>query len=123
MDHHLIEFYLSLKGLSLLEIYNNLTETLDIQVVIYSTLTRYPHITSFTDPIEVNRNPDRLGSFPEIDDTNLNTLADESFSSLRNLIRHTYLSRTSILRHITGSFGLTIRYFRWVPYRLPNTKK
>jgi hypothetical protein len=112
MDQRLIGIYLSLESSPLMEIYSNLTETIAIQVVIYSTLTRYPLISSFTDPIEVNENPDRFGSFSGIDGTNLKALADESFSSMRGLIRHNYLSKTSILRYTTDLFGFTIRHFR-----------
>jgi hypothetical protein len=42
---------------------------------------------------------------------------------LRDLIRHTYLSRITIQWRLTGSLGLTIRHLLWVPHCLTNAQK
>jgi hypothetical protein len=106
-----------------MEIYSNLTEILGSETVAYSIVTRYLHMTSFTDTIEVKVNQDRPSSFSEIDETILKALDDGPFSSLHDLARHTSLSKTIIHRHLTGSYGLTIRHLRWVPHRLSNAQE
>jgi hypothetical protein len=109
MNQRSIALYLSPKNLSVMGIHSDFTETLLIEAFEYSTLTQYLHMTSFTDPIEVKENQDRPSSFSEINEAILKALDDEPFSSLRDLSRHTYLSKTIIHRYLTPSFGFTIR--------------
>jgi hypothetical protein len=112
MEHCSITLYLTLKGLSAMKIHSNPTKITVTQAVAYSTMTGYLHITSFTDPIEVKENQDRPSSSSEIDEAILNALADELFSSLYELTRHTYLSKTITHPHLTGSLDFTIWHFR-----------
>jgi hypothetical protein len=61
MGQRSIAIYLSLKGLSAMEIHNNLAESLGSEPVAYSTITLYLCMTSFSDPIEVKEiNIDRV---------------------------------------------------------------
>jgi hypothetical protein len=84
-------------------IHTDFIETLVAEAVAYSTLIRYLHMMSFTDPIELKENQDRPSSFSEINGAILNALDDEPFSSLHDLSRYTYLSKTIIHRYLTDS--------------------
>jgi hypothetical protein len=94
-----------------MEIHSDLAETLVIGVVVCSILIQYHHMTSFTDPIEMQENQDRYSSFYEIDKAILKALVDEPFSSLRDLSMHTYPFKTIIHRYLTPSFVLPFGIF------------
>jgi hypothetical protein len=68
MYQHSIGLYLSPKSLSGIGIHSDLTGIFVTEVVAYSTLTRYLHMMSFTDPIEVEENKNRPSSFSEINE-------------------------------------------------------
>jgi hypothetical protein len=77
-------------------IHINLTKTLCTEAVACSTVTQYFYMMSFTDSKDLKVIHSRPNSFSEIDGASLKVLVIEQFSSLRDLIRHTYLSRITI---------------------------
>jgi hypothetical protein len=59
-------------------------------------LIQYLRITSFAESIEKKENQDPPSSFSEINEAILKALVDEPLTSLRDLTRHIYLSKTII---------------------------
>jgi hypothetical protein len=96
MDQRSIALYQAMKGLSAVDIHRDLTETLDINAVSYSTVTRYIRMTSCTDLTDVDEIHSGPKSINETDEAILKALADEPFSSVRELARHTCMSKITI---------------------------
>jgi AraC-like DNA-binding protein len=123
MDQRSIALYLAKKGLSAAAIHGDLGETLGPQAVAYSTVTMYLRTLSFRGKTEEEEIGDHDQPLDEGDEVILKALAGESFPSVRELAQHTCLSRTTVHRHLTCSFGLTVRHLRWVTHRLSPGQK
>ena len=125
MDQRSIVLYLARKGLRGTEIHRDLEETLGPEAIAYSTVTFYLRTSRFRIPTEMEEGEAEAEVSPvcEVDEAILKALADEPFSSVRELARHTCLSRTTVHRHLTCSLGFTVRHLRWVPHRLSDSQK
>jgi hypothetical protein len=123
MDQRPIALYLSMKGLSATLIYQELVDTLGREVAAYSTVTWYLREARFAGQSEEVPIETELMTPNPVDIAILGALADRPFSSVRELSRLTYLSRTTIHRHLTESLCFAIRYLRWIPHRLSDQQK
>jgi DNA-binding MarR family transcriptional regulator len=123
MDQRSIVVYLAKKGLSVRAIHRDLEETFGPEAVAYSTVTMYLRTLSFRGKTEEEEIGDHDQPLDEIDEAILKALADEPFPSVRELARHMCLSRTMVHRHLTCSFGLTVRHLHWVPHWLSPGQK
>jgi hypothetical protein len=123
MDQRSIALDLAMKGFSAMDIHRDLTEILGSNAVSYSTVTRFIRMMSCTDVTDVDEIHGGPKSINETDEAILKALSDESFSSVRELARHTCLSKTTIHRHLTLSLGFTVRHLRWMPHHLSNDQK
>jgi AraC-like DNA-binding protein len=83
----------------------------------------YLQTLSFRGKTEEKEICDHDQPLDEVDEAILKAFADESFSSVRELSRHTCLSRTTVHRNFTCSLGFTVRHLRWVPHRLSPGQK
>jgi hypothetical protein len=91
--------------------------------VAYSTVTKYVHNEKFhpkndgppSQPMTVEPGP--------IDQAILTALADEPFSSVRELSRLTCLPRSTVHRHLTDSLHFRIQHLRWIPHLLNPEQK
>jgi hypothetical protein len=110
MDQRSITYYLAMKGLSATNIQKDLKVTFDFKAIAYSTVTYYMRTLSFRVPNKVPDNVSEEYQVTEIDQAILKTLADKPFSSVHELTRHTYLSKSTSHRHLTCSLSFTIRY-------------
>jgi AraC-like DNA-binding protein len=123
MDQQSIALYLAKKDLSATAIHRDLEETLGPEVVAYSTMTMYLRTLSFRGKTEEEEIVDHDQPLDEVDEAILKSLADEPFPSVRELARHTCLSRTTVHRPLTYSLGSAVRHLRWVPHRLSPSQK
>jgi hypothetical protein len=115
--------YLARKGLSAMEISNDLVVTLGLDAMGSGSVTRFLREAKFASP-----NPPTPFSEenPSIDDSNeaiLLALTEQPFTSVRQLSRLTHLPSCTIYRRLMQSFGLHMRYLRWVPHRLTTAPK
>jgi hypothetical protein len=94
-----------------------------LEAAAYSTVTICLGTLSFPGKTEEDEIGDHGQPLDEVDEVILKTFADEPFSSVRELARHTCLSRTSVHRHLTCSLGFTVRHLRWIPHRLSPGQK
>jgi hypothetical protein len=123
MDQRSIVLYLARKGLRSTDIHRDLEKTLGPEAIAYSTVTCYLRTSRFRVPTEMEEGEGEVSPVCEVDEVILKALADEPFSSVRELARHTCLSRTTVHRHLTCSLGFTVRHLRWVPHRLSDKQK
>jgi AraC-like DNA-binding protein len=123
MNQRSIALYLAKKGLPATAINRALEETLGPEAVVYSTMTMYFRTLSLRGKIEEEEIGDYDQLLDEVDEAILKALADEPFSSVRELARDTCLSRTTVHRHLTRSLGFTVRHLRWGPHRLAPGQK
>jgi hypothetical protein len=123
VDQRSIVLYLAKKSLSATALHRDLEETLGPQAVAYSTVTMYLPTLSFRGKTEEEEIGNHGQPLDEVDEAILKALADEPFSSVRGLARHTCLSRTAVHRHLTCSIGSTACHLRWVPHRLSPGQK
>jgi hypothetical protein len=115
MDQKAIVFYFHMRGMSLDSIHEDLVRVLGENAVAYSTVTKYVRSEKFppkndgppSQPISVEPGP--------VDQAILTALADEPFSSVRELSRLTCLPRSTVHRHSTESFHFRIQHPRWIP--------
>jgi hypothetical protein len=123
MDQRLIVLYLAKKGLRVTEIHRDLEETLVPEAIASSTVTFHLRAPRLRTANEGEEEQGEVTPVAEVDETILKALADEPFSSVRELEWHTCLSRTAVHRHLTRSLGFTVRHIRWVPHRLSDDQK
>jgi hypothetical protein len=88
--------------------HRDLQETLGPEAVAYSTVTMYLRTLRFRGKTEEEEISDHGQPLDEVDEAILKALACEPFASVRELARHTCLSRTTVHRHLTCSLGFTV---------------
>jgi hypothetical protein len=96
MDQKAIVLYLHMRGMSLDGIHKDLMRVLGENAVAYSTVTKYERSEKFppkndgplSEPIILERGP--------VDQAILTALADEPFSSVRELSQLTFLPRSTV---------------------------
>jgi hypothetical protein len=110
--------YLHMREMSLYAIHEDLMRVLGENAVTYSMVTKYLPSEKFppkndgppSEPISVEPSP--------VDQVILTALADEPFSSVRELSRLTCLPRSTVHRHLTDSLHFRIQHLRWIPHLL-----
>jgi hypothetical protein len=123
MDQKTIVLYLHMKGMALDAIHADLVETLGVNAVAYSTVTKYARSARFvTDKEAIEPEPRDTGS-GHVDQAILTALDDYPFLSVRELSRMICLPRSTVHRHLTQSLRFTIRHLRWVPHFLTIEQK
>jgi hypothetical protein len=115
MDQRSIVLYLARKGLTAMEIYNDLVVTLEPDAKGSRSVTPFLHQAKFPWP-----NPPTAFSEenPSLDDSNeaiLLALTEQPFASARQLSRLTHLPRSAVDRRLTQSLGCHVRHLRCVP--------
>jgi hypothetical protein len=115
--------YLSLKGISALEIHDDMVATLGPGAVPYSLVTRYfrearfPPLKPEPHPVDVQRDLD------DSDQAILAALEESPFASVRQLSRLTHLPSTTVDCHLAQSLGFVARHLRWIPHALSDAQK
>jgi hypothetical protein len=115
--------YLSLRGMLVCEIRDDIVATLGPDVVSYSSVTRYLREAQFPPskpelhPADVQRDLD------DSDQAILAALEDSPFVSVRQLSRLAHLSLTTVYRRLIQSLGFVARHLRWVSHALPGAQK
>jgi hypothetical protein len=115
MDQRSIALYLSMKGFSATLIHQELVDTVGHEAAGYSTVTWYLREARFAGESEEIPIETELMTTNPVDVAILRALADRPFSSVRELSRLTYLSRTTVHRHLNESLCFIVRYLRWIP--------
>jgi hypothetical protein len=123
MDQRSIVLYLAKTGVRGTEIHRDLEETLGSKAIAYSTVAFYFRGPSFCAANEVEEDQGEMTQVGEVDEAILKALADEPFSSVRELAGHTCLSRTTVHPHFTRLFSFTVRIVRSAPHRLSYDQK
>jgi hypothetical protein len=129
MTQRPIVAYLSLKGMSAREIHDDIVATLGLDIVLYSSVTRYLREARFPPskpephPADVQRDLDDLDDLDDSDQAILAALEDIPFASMRQLSRLTHLPSTIIYHLLTQSLGFVARHLRWVPHTLSDAQK
>jgi hypothetical protein len=112
MDHKSIVLYLSLKGMTAIEIHADLVVTLKIEVVCYGLVTCYLHsrnFTTFIDPRQIEP-PDPI--LTESDMPILAILERQPFASVRQLVRATHLNPSTVCCHLAEKLDYIVRHLR-----------
>jgi hypothetical protein len=122
MTQRPIVAYLSLKGMSAHEIYDDIVATLGPDAVSYSSVTRHFHEAKFPSkpephPADVQRDLD------DSDQAILAALEESPLASVRQLSRRTHLPATTVYRRLTQSLGFVARHPRWMPHALSDAQK
>jgi hypothetical protein len=123
MDQKAIVLSLHMKGIWLDAIHEDVMRVLGESAVAYSTVTKYVRSEKsppkndgpLSQPLTVEPGP--------VDQAILTALADDPFSSVRELSRLTCLPRSTVHRHLTDSLHFRIQYLRWIPHLLNPQKK
>jgi hypothetical protein len=117
---------LSLKGIPVREIHDDIAATLGPDAVSFSSVTRYLHEAQFPlskpepHPADVQRD---LDDFDDSDQAILIALEESSFASVRQLSRLTHLPSMTFYHCLTQSLGFVARHLRWVPHALSDAQK
>jgi hypothetical protein len=112
MDQCTIVVHMALKELSPGAIHKDLMDTLGLDAVVDSSLTRYLREGWYlpsdqgTPSVEDDRDID------EADQAILFTLDQNPFASVRQLSQLTHIPSTTIYRRLTQSLGFTTRHLR-----------
>jgi hypothetical protein len=112
-----------MKGMALDAIHHDRVQTLGEKAVACSTVTKYACSSSFALEKETTAPApmDVVGN--AVDQAILTALAEDPFSSVRELSRRICLPRSTIRRHLTRSLDSTNRHLRWVPHFLTPGQK
>jgi hypothetical protein len=120
MDQPLICLSLAIRELSAQAIHNELVTVLAPDAIAYSTLTKYPRQRQFPsvpcDPCEEPLNT-------VIDNTILDAVKKQPFSSIREMAKPTCIPTTTVHRHSTRSLGFIVKHLCWVSRSLTDTQK
>jgi hypothetical protein len=122
MDQKPIVLYLSMRGMALDAIHDDLVRTLGKDAVACSTVTKYARGAQFSGRKEPtsSETPDMERS--SLDEAILTVLAEFpfSFSSVREFSRRICLPRSTVNPHwhwrLTQSLRFMVRHLRWVPH-------
>jgi hypothetical protein len=122
MDQKGIVRYLHMRGMLLDAIHQDLMRGVGKNGVEHSMVTKYVRREKYppkndgppSQPISVEPGP--------VDQAILTALADDPFSSVRELSRLTCFPRSTVHRHLTDSLHFTIQHLRWIP-RLLNLEQ
>lgn len=123
MDQKSIVSYLSLKGMTAVQIHADLVATLKGEAVSYGSVTRYLRSKSFIDVKNLMQNGPPDQGLSEIDEAILAALEEQPFASVRQLSRATHLASSTVYSHLTQKLGYTVRHLRWVPHILSEADK
>jgi hypothetical protein len=123
MDSRSIAFCISMKELSAKAIHQERVQTLGAEAVAHPTVTW--HLRAATFPAQSKEAPDEAGvtRTDSVDAAVPTAPTDNPFSSARELSRLTCLSRSTVHRRLTESFGFTVRHLHWIPRRLSGDQK
>jgi hypothetical protein len=123
MTQRLIVAYLSLKGMSALEIHVDMIATLGPDAVSHSSVTRYLREAQFP-PSKPEPHPaDVQEDLDDSDQALLTAQEDNPFASVRQLSRLTHLPSTTVDCGLIQSPGFVVRHLRRVPHALSDTQK
>jgi hypothetical protein len=112
MTQHPIIAYLSLKGMSAREIYDDIIAALGPNAVSYSVITRSLRDALFR-PSKPEPHPaDVPRDFDDSDQAILAAFEGSPSASMRNLSRLTHLPSTTVYRRLTQSLGFATRHIR-----------
>jgi hypothetical protein len=100
MDQHSIVLYLAKNGLQATEMHRDLEDTLGPKTIASSIMALPLRAPSFFAANEVQEDQGEAAQVGEVDEAILKALADEPFSPARALARHTWLTRTTVHRHL-----------------------
>jgi hypothetical protein len=109
-----------MKGLSARNVHNELVAVRGPDVIASSTVTsdrrqrQSPAISS---------EPSHEPPTTIIDEAIPDALDKQSFSSVRELAKHTSIPTTTVHRYLTGSLGFVVKHLRSVPHTLADTQK
>jgi hypothetical protein len=127
MDQKPIVLYLQMKGMDLDAIHDDLVCTLGKDAVAYSTVTKYARNAQFSGRKEATPPEAPNMERSPVDEAILTALAEFPFSSMRDLSRRIYLTRSTVHRHrhwhLMQSLRFTVRHLRWVPLFLTAEQK
>jgi hypothetical protein len=111
MEQQSIVMSLSLKGLSAVEIHNDLVARLKSEAKSDSTVPYYPHKPSFSSPKIPQPSESPAPILNDSDEAILLALSEEPFASVRQLARKAYLHPSTLYDHLTHKLGFTVDIF------------
>jgi hypothetical protein len=92
--------------------------TLGAEAVSYPSVTRYLREAIFASSNPPDPLPLLEHQFDDSDQSIILALADQPFTSIRELLPITHLPKTTAHRRLTPSLGFRVRHFRWVHHFL-----
>jgi hypothetical protein len=120
MDQQSICLFLAMKRLSAQVIDNKLIAVLGPDAIGSSRVTNYLRQRHF--PSTLRDTPDEPAA-TVIDNTIMDALEEQPFSSIRELDQLTCIPRSTGHRHLTQSLGFVAKHLRWVPHSLTAAQK
>jgi hypothetical protein len=112
MTQRPIVAYLSLKGISVREIHNDIVSSLGPDAVSYSSVTRSLREAQFP-PSKPELYPaDAQRDFDDLNQAILVAFEDSLFDSVRKLSQLTHLPSTTVYRRLTQSLGFVERHLQ-----------
>jgi hypothetical protein len=104
-------------------IYQAVVQRRGTKATVYSPRTWHLRVAKF--PAQSKDTPEDAGTVQtdSVKAPTLRVLTDSPCPSVLALSRLTCLSRSTIYRCLTESFGLTIRHLHWISYPLPDDQK
>jgi transcriptional regulator of acetoin/glycerol metabolism len=113
MDQRSIVVYLARKGLSAMEIDNDLVVTLGSDAKGSRSVTRFLREATFSSPNPPTPFSEEKPSLDNSKEALLLVLAEQPFESVRQLSRLTHLPRSTVHRRLTQSLGFHVHHLRW----------
>jgi hypothetical protein len=114
MNEGSIGLFIARKGLSALEIHNELIAVLGPEAVAYSTITKYRRQRHFP---TILSEPAEEPPLTIIDGAILDALDKQPLSSIRELVKFICAPMTTVSRHLTSSFGFIVKHRQWIPHQ------
>jgi hypothetical protein len=118
MDQRSIVLYLARKGLTAIEIDNDLVVTLESDAKGDRSVTRFLGEVKFSWPNPPTAFSEENSCLDDSNDAILLALLEQPFASVRQLSRLTHLPRSTVYTRLRQSLGFHMRHLRWVPHHL-----
>ena len=118
LEQRSIVLFLQRKGFTATLIHKELVEVLGSEAVSYSTVTKYLR-SELTTPIsKVCPKMDEKSGDEIIDDAIISVLADEPYSSVRQIAQRTKIPKSTVFYHLVHSLGFVSKHAKWIPKKL-----
>jgi hypothetical protein len=111
-----------MKDMNTTEIYTDMNNSLGVDCIGYSTVTKYPGKKFSKSMFDTDFEP-KIEEENFIDEAILGALEECLFTSLRQIVKRVLILMSTVRYHLVNSLGYRIRNIRSVPHSLSSSQK